>query len=138
MNGTAIIWDFDGTLIPFDSEQYMLSSLSLPGRRALGARLFIYADRHGWDPGMLKRLYGWCVRGVPLAARTPPFRSRDKNFAICFFDLSPEAGGLARTYVRQDHLTRRCEECRRGKLPRTPHGNVVERTNDAASRNRPR
>ena len=39
--------------------------------RTLGARLFIYADRHGWDPGMLKRLYGWCLRGTLRAALDP-------------------------------------------------------------------
>ena len=49
----------------------MLPSLPLPGMRALGARMFIYADRHGGDPGMLKRLYGWCLRGTPLAALDP-------------------------------------------------------------------
>jgi phosphoserine phosphatase len=61
-----LIWDFDGTLIPFDSEQYLLSSLSLARLRALGARLFVYADRHGWDPRGLKILYAWCLRGVGL------------------------------------------------------------------------
>lgn len=69
----AIYWDFDGTLIPFDSEQFLLESLFLTGsaRRSLRtwiARLFVYGDRHSWDPGMLKVLYGWCLRGVPFAA----------------------------------------------------------------------
>jgi phosphoserine phosphatase len=63
-----VLWDFDGTLIPFDSEQFLLDSLPLAGLRALGARLFVYADRHGWDPAMLKVLYGWCLRQVSLTA----------------------------------------------------------------------
>ncbi len=61
------IWDFDGTLIPFDSEQYLLETLRLRGVRGLGARLFVYGDRRGWDPGALKRLYAWCLRGTPVA-----------------------------------------------------------------------
>jgi phosphoserine phosphatase len=62
------VWDFDGTLIPFDSEQVLLQRLPLSGLRALGARLFVYGDRRGWDPGALKRLYGWCLRGTSLLA----------------------------------------------------------------------
>lgn len=58
------VWDFDGTLIPFDSEQYLLETLPLDSVRALGARLFVFADRRGWDPGMLKRLYAWCLAGT--------------------------------------------------------------------------
>jgi len=63
-----VIWDFDGTLIPFDSEQFLLKALALRGLRRLGARLFVYADRRGWDPGALKVLYGWCLRGTPTDA----------------------------------------------------------------------
>ena len=63
-----VIWDFDGTLIPFDSEQFLLETLPLRGLRSLGARLFVYGDRQGWHPGMLKVLYGWCLRGTPIAA----------------------------------------------------------------------
>ena len=67
-----VFWDFDGTLVPFDSEQFLLESLFVkaskrPFFRSLGARLFVYGDRQGWHPGMLKVLYGWCLRGVPLA-----------------------------------------------------------------------
>jgi len=65
-----VVWDFDGTLIPFDSEQYLLEALPLSGMRWLGARLFVYGDRQGWDPGQLKRLYAWCLRGIPTAALT--------------------------------------------------------------------
>jgi phosphoserine phosphatase len=63
-----VIWDFDGTLIPFDSEQFLLETVALRGLRRLGARLFVYADRRGWDPGALKVLYGWCLRGTPIDA----------------------------------------------------------------------
>ena len=63
-----VIWDFDGTLIPFDSEQFLLEALALRGLRRLGAWLFVYADRRGWDPGALKVLYGWCLRGTPTDA----------------------------------------------------------------------
>jgi phosphoserine phosphatase len=66
-----VVWDFDGTLIPFDSEQYLVETLPLPGLRRLGARLFVYGDRQGWDPGKLKRLYAWCLRGTPTAALDP-------------------------------------------------------------------
>ena len=67
-----VFWDFDGTLIPFDSEQFLLEALFVEGdrtplSRSLGARLFVYGDRQGWHPGMLKVLYGWCLRGMPLA-----------------------------------------------------------------------
>jgi len=64
----VVLWDFDGTLIPFDSEQFLLDTLPLSGVKALGARLFVYADRQGWNPEMLKKLYGWCLRGVSLEA----------------------------------------------------------------------
>ena len=64
----VILWDFDGTLIPFDSEQFLLETLPLRGLKALGARLFVHGDRRGWDPGRLKVLYGGCLRGTPLAA----------------------------------------------------------------------
>jgi phosphoserine phosphatase len=63
-----IIWDFDGTLIPFDSEQFLLETLPLRGLRSTGARLFVYGDRQGWHPGMLKVLYGWSLRGTTLTA----------------------------------------------------------------------
>lgn len=66
-----VVWDFDGTLIPFDSEQYLLETLPLSGLRRLGARLFVYGDRQGWDPGQLKRLYAWCLRGTPTDALDP-------------------------------------------------------------------
>jgi phosphoserine phosphatase len=66
-----VVWDFDGTLIPFDSEQYLVETLPLPGLRRLGARLFVYGDRQGWDPGKLKRLYAWCLCGTPTAALDP-------------------------------------------------------------------
>ena len=69
-----VFWDFDGTLIPFDSEQYLLESLFGDGRsplRAWGARLFVHGDRRGWHPGLLKVLYGRCLRGVPLSALDP-------------------------------------------------------------------
>jgi phosphoserine phosphatase len=67
-----IFWDFDGTLIPFDSEQFLLDSLFLSGRpvswiKAQAARLFVYGDRHGWHPGWLKVLYGWCLRGTAIS-----------------------------------------------------------------------
>jgi phosphoserine phosphatase len=71
-----IFWDFDGTLIPFDSEQFLLESLFLSGRpvswlKAQAARLFVYGDRHGWHPGWLKVLYGWCLRGTPISELDP-------------------------------------------------------------------
>jgi phosphoserine phosphatase len=67
-----ILWDFDGTLIPFDSEQFTLESLFRNGKgpvsaRSLAARLFVHGDRRGWHPGLLKVLYGWCLRGVFLS-----------------------------------------------------------------------
>ena len=69
---SIVFWDFDGTLIPFDSEQFLLESLFLqPVRRSLrslGARLFVYGDRHGWDPGLIKVIYGRCLRGIPFSA----------------------------------------------------------------------
>jgi len=68
-----VFWDFDGTLVPFDSEQYLLRSLFLSGPsrcspRAWAARLFIYGDRRGWHAGLLKTLYAWCLRGTPASA----------------------------------------------------------------------
>jgi phosphoserine phosphatase len=68
---SVVVWDFDGTLIPFDSEQYLLEALPLSGLRRLAARLFVYGDRRGWDPGQLKRLYAWCLRGTPTSALDP-------------------------------------------------------------------
>jgi len=66
-----VFWDFDGTLIPFDSEQFLLETLFIKRKksllRSLLARLFIYGDRHGWHPGLLKVIYGWCLRGSSLA-----------------------------------------------------------------------
>ena len=70
----AIIWDFDGTILPFDSEQALLLSLSQEPRRKLGSvrawmgRRLAWADRHGHLSHSFKRLYVRCLRGLPVEA----------------------------------------------------------------------
>ncbi len=67
-----IIWDFDGTMVPFDSEQALLRSLSQRPRRKLGVakalfgRLLAWADERNYLEGLFKRLYAFCLRGLPV------------------------------------------------------------------------
>ncbi len=85
----TIIYDFDGTLLPFqpwDSEQELLLSRLRAVRaacwRRLYGRLVAEADRRGWLLGSFKRRYLGLLRGAPealvdrvaarLARRIPP------------------------------------------------------------------
>jgi phosphoserine phosphatase len=67
-----IIWDFDGTILAFDSEQALLESLSVQPRQKLGwrkavwGRLLAWGDRKGWLGRFFKRLYIRCLRGLPV------------------------------------------------------------------------
>ena len=67
-----VIWDFDGTILPFDSEQVLLRSLlQNPGRKtgivkALLGRVFAWADRQGYAENSFKRLYAFCLRGLSV------------------------------------------------------------------------
>ena len=69
---SAVIWDFDGTILPFDSEQALLLSLSSEPERKVGrinawlGRGLAWADRHGVLQRSFKRLYARCLRGLPV------------------------------------------------------------------------
>ncbi len=69
---TDIIWDFDGTILPFDSEQALLRSLWQQRRhragvaRALFGRLLAWADERNYLEGPFKRLYAFCLHGLPV------------------------------------------------------------------------
>ena len=70
----AIIWDFDGTLLPFDSEQALLLSLSREPKHYMGqvkarwGRWLAWADRHGYLARSFKRWYARCLRGLSVEA----------------------------------------------------------------------
>jgi phosphoserine phosphatase len=74
MSRFTIVYDFDGTLLPFqpwDSEQELLLSwlrLARPPfwRRGYGW-LVAEGDRRGWLPGSFKRRYLGLLRGAPEA-----------------------------------------------------------------------
>jgi phosphoserine phosphatase len=67
---TEAIWDFDGTIVPFDTEQALLRFLSREpenkmGRlRALWGRALAWSDAHQLLEGRFKRLYARCLRGL--------------------------------------------------------------------------
>ncbi|NLS75729.1 MAG: haloacid dehalogenase-like hydrolase [Chloroflexi bacterium] len=68
-----VIWDFDGTLLPYDSEQALLRSLLRPPlqvglHKALLARALSWADRHNLMERSFKRWYVRCLRGLPVEA----------------------------------------------------------------------
>lgn len=69
---TDIIWDFDGTILPFDSEQALLRSLLHQPQRKVGVakalfgRLLAWADERNYLEGPFKRLYAFCLRGLPV------------------------------------------------------------------------
>lgn len=72
MEITDIIWDFDGTILPFDSEQALLQSLLHRYKRKVGllkallARAIAWGDRHGYLEHSFKRWYLFCLRGLPV------------------------------------------------------------------------
>jgi phosphoserine phosphatase len=67
---TAILWDFDGTLLPYDSEQALLLSLSdnhatkIGWLKARWGRALAWADNHGYLSRQFKDLYVRCLRGL--------------------------------------------------------------------------
>jgi len=67
-----IIWDFDGTMLPFDTEQALLRSLWRQPQRKVGiakallGRLLAWADERNYLEGPFKRLYAFCLRGLPV------------------------------------------------------------------------
>ena len=68
---TTVIWDFDGTLLPFDAEQALLRSLARdPGRKvgrckAAVGRLVAWGDAQGLLERPFKPLYAYALRGLP-------------------------------------------------------------------------
>ncbi len=67
-----VIWDFDGTLLPYDSEQALLRSLLRHPRRKVGvakallAQALAWADRRNLMERSFKRWYVRCLRGLPM------------------------------------------------------------------------
>lgn len=67
---TDVIWDFDGTIVPFDTEQALLRFLSRDPERKLGrlralwGRALAWGDAHQFLEGRFKRLYARCLRGL--------------------------------------------------------------------------
>ncbi len=67
---STVIWDFDGTLLPFDTEQALLRDLASrsKGLSRLKRPLFwliILGDQKGWfGPRSFKAVYLWCLRGM--------------------------------------------------------------------------
>lgn len=97
---TNVIWDFDGTILPFDSEQALLRSLSrepehkLGRLRALWGRALAWGDAHQLLERGFKRLYARCLRGLRLE------------------ELDALAGDLAQAIPLEDRLAMRALHAR--------------------------
>ena len=68
-----VVWDFDGTLLPYDSEQALLRSLlrhpwRVGPHKALLAQALAWADRRNLMERSFKRWYVRCLRGLPAEA----------------------------------------------------------------------
>ncbi len=78
MKKPAIIWDFDGTLLPndpYDSEQSLLifqmqlAACKFPFHKKIATRAVIYADRKEWLPGnYFKWPYVRLLKNTPIHA----------------------------------------------------------------------
>lgn len=117
-----VVWDFDGTLLPFDSEQALLKRLSLSPRtklgwlRAIWGRILAWGDRTGLLGDRFKTLYMGCLRGLST------------------IDLDEAAAHLARRISSEDRVAvRRIAACsRRMVIISCGTGDLIERVLAAA------